>query len=912
MKLKNITTLILSIIAFNFSYAQNICLGTDDTLCIGSIATIEDCNPGGGGGGANVISLSPASQSYSLSDDSYTGIVNIGFPFSFYGNTYNQCVVGSNGVITFDLTKANGFCPWALGGVGTLPNNTFSDAMNAMMPAYQDMNPNAFTSPNGEIRTETIGTAPNRRFVILYKDIISFGAQSGECTYMGVILNETSNTIEFHLGNKPLTPTWNGGLAIQGTQNQPGTVAHITPGRNNTQWTAFQEAKIWTPTSPTNTTAYTISNIPYLTITSPNSTYSWANTANANTLPYNNGILIVNPVLPGNTGYFLTVQATGCGPVGGNSDTTWITGVSSAVTVSAVDDICSASIGSVTATPAAGQAPFTFDWPTLGNATTATVNNVPAGTYQVIMTDANGCQSGANVTVGDTPATFQGSTTLVSCPGGNDGTAFAEMVPVLGNLTYQWDDPAMQTTQTAINLSAGTYNCIITSDIGCSDTVTVTVTEIPGMQATIVNQIDVTCNSGNDGIIELNVIDGTAPYSYSWDNSASTTNTANDLMVGPHVITITDDLGCIITVNAVLGEPAPLTITSLTPDTQICPEDDITLNVTGSGGSSAYTFTWTQAGQIIGTGSSITVDPDTTNTIYCVELSEQCGSPTTQECTKIYFPTPILPSAVPDMPEKCVPDTFYFANTSTNAGEIATTFWEFGDNTTHNEIANGADAVQHYYNITGFHDIILTTTSIFGCVYTDTMKNLIEVLPSPVADYNFSKNPTTIFETAIKMQDKSSYDVVSWNWDSPGSVPSSSTEESPTFMFPDGTVGLYPVTLAVETARGCVDTVTYLLNVIEDILFYAPNAFTPDGNEFNQVWKPIISGIDIYDYEIFIFNRWGQVIWESHDPSVGWDGTYKGKVLPNDTYIWKAIVKTPHTDNRKVFNGTVAILKGRD
>ena len=910
MTIKHLVLIFLGLFS-SLSNAQTVCLGTDATVCSGSTVTIEDCNPGGGGGGANVLSLTNASASYSLTDDIYSGVVNIGFSFEFYGNTYNQCVIGSNGIVSFDLSNAGNFCPWALGSVANLPNTTFANARNSMMPAYQDMNPSPGVSPNGEIRSETIGTAPNRQFIILFKDIISFSANAGECSYMGIIMNEGSNSFEFHIGNKPLTTTWNGGLAIQGSENQSGTVAHITTGRNVSQWTAFQEAKIWTPTAPNNTGNYTISPTPYLTITSPNSTYAWGNTVNTTTQPYNNGILIVNPALSGITGYFLTVQATGCGPVGGSSDTTFITGASSSVTASSTDDICSAGLGSVTATPISGLAPYTYNWPTLGGATTQTVNNVSAGSYQVIMTDAIGCQSGTNVVVGDTPASFQGDSTLVSCAGGSDGTAFAEMVPVLGSLTYLWDDPAAQTSQTAINLTAGTYTCTITSDIGCQGIVTVIVNEIPEIQANIANQTDVTCNSGSDGIIELNVIDGTAPYTYFWDHSTTATNIANDLMVGNHTITITDDLGCVITVNGTLGQPAALTITNVTPDTQICPEDDIALNVTGSGGSSAYTFTWSENGTGIGTGTDILVDPINTNTYYTIILSEQCGSPEAYDTVLIYFPTPILPSALPDMVEKCVPDTFYFTNTSTNPTEIATTFWEFGDNITHNEIANGADPVQHYYDATGFHTITLTTTSIFGCVYIDTMKNLIEVLPSPIAAYNFSKNPATIFETAIKMQDNSSYDVVSWSWDSPYSVPATSTEINPNFLFPDGQVGLYPITLAVETARGCVDTVTHQLSVIQDILFYAPNAFTPDGNEHNQTWKPIISGIDIYDYEIYIFNRWGQVIWESHDPNVGWDGTFKGKILPNDTYIWKAIVKTPHTDDRKVFNGSVAILKGR-
>ena len=276
----------------------------------------------------------------------------------------------------------------------------------------------------------------------------------------------------------------------------------------------------------------------------------------------------------------------------------------------------------------------------------------------------------------------------------------------------------------------------------------------------------------------------------------------------------------------------------------------------------------------------------------------------------IYFPTPIEPLAIPDEIEKCVPDTFYFQNVSTNPTEIATTFWEFGDNISHTIMETGDDSTSHYYNQVGFHTITMTVTSIFGCIYVDTLENLIEVLDSPTADFNFSSNPTTIFETGIHLQDKSSYNVVDWQWFSPGSTPTTSTLTNPSFMFPDGEVGTYPITLIVTTDRGCIDTTTYYLNVIEDILFFAPNAFTPDGNELNQLWKPIITGIDIYSYELLIFNRWGEIIWESHDPDQGWDGTYKGKVQPNNTYVWKATVKSPYSDERKVFTGSMSILKG--
>lgn len=905
---KQITTL-LSIIALVMSTFSSlgqttVCLGTDATVCVGSAINVVDCNPGTLAG-----TVLPSPTNVFLSDDVWSGVVNIGFPVNFYGANYTQCVIGSNGVISFNLGNANGYCPWSLGGVTPLPNVPFTSAHNSMMPAYHDINPGA--SPGGSIFYQTIGTAPNRQFIVVYRNLSAFGP-AGFCVDFAVIVYETSNNIEYHIGYKALSPTWNNGLCIQGTEKQGGLIAHITPGRNVSQWAVLTpEAKRWTPTAPTNTNAYAISNIPFQTVVNALSSNSlvWANTLNNTTWPYNNGTLTVSPVLPGTVGYFLeTSVPPSCSntPGSASSDTTFITGVSSQVSASGTPDICSASQGSVTATPLAGQPVYTFNWPTLGGATTQTVNGVAAGTYQVIMTDGMGCSSTANVTVGDTPAAFSGTTTIVSCPGGNDGTATAIMTPLLGNVTYLWNDPASQTTSTATGLTAGSYTCLITSDVGCTGTVTVVITEIPGMIGAITSQSNVTCNSGSNGIIDVNVTQGTAPYSYSWDNSTSTTDVANDLAAGTHTVTVTDANGCVITITGVIGEPNSLVITTITPTTQICPEDDIMLTAAGSGGSSPYTFTWFEGAALLGTGTTITVDPSVTNTQYCVVLSEVCGSPTDQECTIIYFPTPIEPRAVPDEPQKCMPGLFEFTNTSINGAEIATAYWEFGDEGTALELGN--DSTSYQYNEVGVFDLIMTTTSIFGCVYTDTMELIVTVKPNPIADFTFSSNPATVFETAVQMQDRSSVDVIQWSWYSPYSNPTTSGVSDPKFYFPEE-VGSYPVTLAVVTEHGCVDTLTLYLHVVQDILFFAPNSFTPDGDEHNQVWKPEIQGIDVYDFDLFIFNRWGELIWETHDPSIGWDGTYMGEIVQSGIYTWRARVKDLYNDDKLEFNGSINLMK---
>lgn len=556
----------------------------------------------------------------------------------------------------------------------------------------------------------------------------------------------------------------------------------------------------------------------------------------------------------------------------------------------------------------------TYQWNDPAAQTTKTATGLLPGTYTCTVTLSNGCTGTTTITVGANPVSYSATSTLVSCPGGADGTATANMAPVVGTLSYAWNDPAAQTTQTATGLSAGSYSCVITSNIGCTGTVNVTVTEIPGMVAVVDNHSDVTCNSGNDGMISVAVTQGTAPYTYSWDNSASTSPIANDLFVGTSTVTITDNKGCIITKSYTLNEPPPLKITYVTPDQTICPEASTTLSVNGTGGNgpanSNYTFTWKQNGVVIGTGTSITVDPDSTGTQYCVELTEACGSPSTDTCMMIKFPTSLHPVYYPNKPYSCLPgDLIFFLDTASidNDDPIDSVVVTLGNGDM--KTVYGNDSIHYIYTAAGIYTIDVTVTSELGCVTTASYPGIANVIANPVADFTMSANPTTFFETVVKMQDKSSPSVVNWTWSSPGSDPNNSTYQNPTFHFPEGVVATYPIQLIVETPEGCKDTVERILTVNSDIIFYAPNAFTPDGDEFNQTWKFFVSGIDEFDFELMIYNRWGEVVWETHDVHAAWDGTYNGNPVKEGAYTWVARVKDLYWDNQKVFNGAINIIK---
>lgn len=898
----NIVSLLIALMFVLTGIAQGpvtLCLGEDTTVCPGQAVIINNCNTGSTPGTAAGLYLN-SPTSVSLTDDSWSGAVSIGFSFDFYGNTYTQCVIGSNGLISFNLSNAGGYCPWALTGVGPLPNAGFAAAKNSIMLTYQDINP----SLGGQIQYQTLGTAPNRKFVVLYKNIMMFSCTS-QCNYMAIVLYETSNIFELHIGNKPICAGWNSGLAIQGSENNmPMPTAHITPGRNNTVWGANQDGRRFLPTSPTNTASYTMSQIPYIMVNSPGSNFVWANTNNQ-TFPYNNGTLNVNIVPPGTTGYFLSGAACGVSIGSITQDTTWITRSSPSVTTNTTPDVCTQGAGTATAIPGTGSpAPCTYTW-NPGAISGNPAINLFGGTYTVTQIDGNGCTATANAIVGDTPAAFTANTTQVSCPGGSDGTATAVVTPVTGNITYEWSTG--QNTATVTGLAAGNYWCYASNTAGCSDTIYVTITEIPAMALNAVNVVDANCYTIANGQATIDVTQGTAPYTYSWDNSASMSAIALDLGAGLQTCTVTDANGCVQTISVTINQPLPLDITFLTADTMICSEANIDLMATGTGGSSTYTFSWTENGLPLGNGATINVDPINSGTVYCVTLSEACGSPTVTECMTIIFPDEIIPVITAVDNQICTPGDFQHMNNSVNGQDIATTQYLFSNGTSFT-IPN-QDDLYHTIIQPGTYDLNVTITSIYGCIYTGFFDNHIIVTDNPIANFTISKNPITWFETTVQTNDVSIGNIMQYNWSSPGSTNLISTGPSALITYPEGIMGNYPINLTVTTVDGCSDSITINIEVVADVIFYAPTAFTPDDDEHNQVWAFYVEGIDFENFHLEIYNRWGEVIWETFDTKGYWDGYYNGVKVQPGAYSWKAWYKDKDTDGKTIKTGMIHVIR---
>ena len=184
-----------------------------------------------------------------LSDDIHSGVVNIGFSFCFNGNTYTQCVIASNNYITFNLANAGLYSPWITVAV---PNATPAQPHNAVLDPWQDIHPGV----GGSIFYQTLGVAPNRRFVVSYLNVPMYSC-TGQLYSSQIVLYERSNCIESLILSKPICTTWNNGNAVQGLQNNGGTSATVVAGRNNTQWTATSEGRFFQPTCAPCSTATT-------------------------------------------------------------------------------------------------------------------------------------------------------------------------------------------------------------------------------------------------------------------------------------------------------------------------------------------------------------------------------------------------------------------------------------------------------------------------------------------------------------------------------------------------------------------------------------------------------------------------------------------------------------------------------
>lgn len=275
--------------------------------------------------------------------------------------------------------------------------------------------------------------------------------------------------------------------------------------------------------------------------------------------------------------------------------------------------------------------------------------------------------------------------------------------------------------------------------------------------------------------------------------------------------------------------------------------------------------------------------------------------------TIIINPKPIVKFVV-DTPKACPPHCVdFFDSTTVPGGSILKWDWDFGIK----GIPNGV--VQHpqgiCYTAPGFYDVTLTVTSDKRCLATLTKKEMIETYQVPVANFTATPNPVTLYDPTIHFFDQSTPDVKSWTWNlGDGKIISPDTR-NPVHQYTVGISGEYMVKLFVVNANGCVDSIQHPVKVLPEFTFFIPNAFTPtrsDGTNDTFFGK----GVGIADYHIWIFDRWGNMVFSATDINTGWDGRANNgaDIAQQDVFVWKVQLKDVFGKTHD-YIGTVTLVK---
>jgi gliding motility-associated-like protein len=278
----------------------------------------------------------------------------------------------------------------------------------------------------------------------------------------------------------------------------------------------------------------------------------------------------------------------------------------------------------------------------------------------------------------------------------------------------------------------------------------------------------------------------------------------------------------------------------------------------------------------------------TTPNIYTVQISDGCTNPDAVASFTVNV-NPLPTGYFNANPLKgCAPLAVTFSATSNNPTTDIYN-WSLGGGAGGNAVGT---PVTNVYDQTGFYSISMTIVNSFGCTKDTTAINYIEVYPKPVAEFTADPWLTTILDPVIQFTNLST-GATSYFWDfgDDYSTLNNSTLVDPAHAYENA--GIYQVWLVAFNDKGCKDTVMHTVEIQGEYALYIPNTFTPDDNGLNDIFQPKGVGIDESSYKMYIFDRWGEIIFTSDEFRKGWNGKVKGTdtVAEQGVYTYKILVK---------------------
>jgi gliding motility-associated-like protein len=543
-------------------------------------------------------------------------------------------------------------------------------------------------------------------------------------------------------------------------------------------------------------------------------------------------------------------SASACSQAQTGSATIKINPLPTAIITGAATVCKNATAPNITFTGATGTAPYTFSYTinggtnqtvttTSGNSVTVSVPTVTAGTFiyaLVSIQDSASCsqtQTGSvTVLVNPLPTASISGTTAVCASAASPNITFTGLTGIPPyTFTY------------AIN--SGTNQTI--STIGNSNTATVPVfTSVAGsfIYTLVSVQDSTTCSQTQTG---------------------TATITVNPLPTA----TISG------TASLCKGATAPI------------------ITFTGSNATAPYTFTYTLnngANQTVSTtsGNSVTITvPTTTAGTFSYSLvsvtdasSTACSQTQSGTAVVTVNPNPVAGFQTADT-VVCEPFCVQFQDLSTIATGTTTSLWNFGDGNT------GTNPKHCYVDNSVFtpalFTVTLTVSSDSGCVSTITKNNYITVNDKPVANFTVQPSSAKITNPVISITDLSS-GTNFWNWNF-GDTTTSVLANPPSHTYAD--TGTYFITLITSTLHQCADTAQLTIIIEQDFTFYIPNAFSPNNDGINDTFAGK-SLLFFRDYQMSIFDRWGNLIFFSNDINMPWDGkaNHGTDIAQQDVYVY--------------------------
>lgn len=456
----------------------------------------------------------------------------------------------------------------------------------------------------------------------------------------------------------------------------------------------------------------------------------------------------------------------------------------------------------------------------------------------------------------------------------------------------------------------GNYNIELfaVSDAGCSDSVTIPyfVNAVPNA---ILSGLD-TCSQATFNFINNSNIAIGNIVTNTWDFGDF--NTSN--LQSPNHAYLTDgtydvelivesDSGCVDTSSiSIISHPNPIAAFNQTSACFYAEFENTSSINTGSIISTDWNF---------GDNAGSTIESPShyyqTNNTFIVELAIESDFGCTDVITQpIIIFSDFEADFQPDKTLICEDDCVIFTNTSSGGSGTPTYLWTTSDGVS-SASQSPTFCFENSNDYSEYKDIYLKITTSTGCIDSILYSNIIEVVPYPTAFFTYSPNKVPLSEPIVQFTNLSTL-AANNNWNFGDN--STSSEINPEHVYPD-IASSYSIELVVSDAtETCQDTYQSTLVVEDEIIFYIPNVFTPDGNSFNEYFTPqFYSGIDIYQFRMQIYNRWGELIFESYDSGSGWNGFYADKLVDEGTYVWKIDFHETMSDKRHTHTGHVTVLR---